>query len=92
MTPPNQLGVDFNSFNNQTTDFNVANRKGFDFNAFNQRDADLFSAKPFVVAGGHSENGDPLFYVANQNSVDIVKLSPPVCSPSRRKVIVFLYF
>lgn len=59
-----------------------------DFGAFASphRSGDLFSAKPFVVAGGQNENGDSLFYVADQNSVDIVKLSPPVCSPSRRKV------
>lgn len=47
---------------------------------------DLFGSTPFVVGGGHNENGDPLFYVANHHSVDIVKLSPPTCSP-RRKVI-----
>lgn len=46
---------------------------------------DLFGTAPFVVGGGHSENGDPLFYVANQHTVDIVKLSPPTRSP-RRKV------
>lgn len=46
---------------------------------------DLFTDQPFIVGGGTSENGDPLFYVANHNSVDIVKLSPPVFSP-RRKV------
>lgn len=50
---------------------------------------DLYSFQPFIVGGGHSENGDPLFYVANQHSVDIVKLSPPTCSP-RRKVIILL--
>lgn len=68
-------------------DFGGFGQKGADFGSFNHKGADLFSTKPFVVAGGHSENGDPLFYVTNQNSVDIVKLSPPVCSPSRRKVI-----
>jgi hypothetical protein len=52
---------------------------------------DLFGTTPFVVGGGHSENGDPLFLVANQHSVDIVKLSPPTCSP-RRKVIVVCRF
>lgn len=46
---------------------------------------DLFGSAPFVVGGGHNENGDPLFYIANHHSVDIVKLSPPTCSP-RRKV------
>ncbi|EFA12610.1 DENN domain-containing protein 1B isoform X1 [Tribolium castaneum] len=45
---------------------------------------DLFGTTPFVVAGGHSENGDPLFLVANQHSIDIVKLSPPTCSPRRK--------
>ncbi|XP_050501075.1 DENN domain-containing protein 1B isoform X2 [Diabrotica virgifera virgifera] len=50
------------------------------------RDAsrNLFSSTPFVVGGGHSENGDPLFFVANQHSVDIVKLSPPSHSPRRK--------
>lgn len=46
---------------------------------------DLFSSTPFVVGGGHSENGDPLFFVANQHSVDIVKLSPPTHSPRRKQ-------
>ncbi|XP_076265054.1 DENN domain-containing protein 1A-like isoform X2 [Rhynchophorus ferrugineus] len=48
---------------------------------------DFFAtAKPVVVGGGHSENGDPVFYVTNKNVVDVVKLIPPVqCSPSRRK-------
>ncbi|RZC38987.1 DENN domain-containing protein 1A [Asbolus verrucosus] len=45
---------------------------------------DLFGTTPFVVGGGHSENGDPLFLVANQHSIDIVKLSPPTCSPRRK--------
>ncbi|CAG9864679.1 unnamed protein product [Phyllotreta striolata] len=40
---------------------------------------------PFVVGGGHSENGDPLFFVANRHSVDIVKLSPPTHSPRRKQ-------
>lgn len=31
-----------------------------------------------------------MFFVANKNVVDVVKLTPPVqCSPSRRKVTVF---
>ncbi|KAJ8937763.1 hypothetical protein NQ318_006626 [Aromia moschata] len=47
---------------------------------------DLFgTAAPFVVGGGHSENGDPLFFVANRHSVDIVKLSPLTCSPRRKR-------
>lgn len=45
---------------------------------------DIFGTIPFVVGGGHSENGDSVFYVANQNSVDIVKLSPPTSSPRRK--------
>ncbi|CAH1998637.1 unnamed protein product [Acanthoscelides obtectus] len=49
---------------------------------------ELLSANPsFVVGGGH-ENGDPVFYVAGGGrggAVDVVKLTPPVCSP-RRKV------
>lgn len=47
---------------------------------------DLFGTSAFVVGGGRNENGDPLFYVAHQDSVDIVKLSPPVVNVSRRKV------
>ncbi|XP_045464252.1 DENN domain-containing protein 1B isoform X2 [Harmonia axyridis] len=46
---------------------------------------DLFGTSAFVVGGGRNENGDPLFYVAHQDSVDIVKLSPPVVCVSRRK-------
>ncbi|KAL3276227.1 hypothetical protein HHI36_020943 [Cryptolaemus montrouzieri] len=49
---------------------------------------DLFGTAPFVVGGGRNEDGDPLFFVAHQHSVDIVKLSPPVVStPHRRKQI-----
>lgn len=51
---------------------------------------DIFGTTPFVVGGGHSENGDPLFLVANQNSIDIVKLSPPTCSPRRKVRFVFV--
>lgn len=47
---------------------------------------DLFGTAPFVVGGGHSENGDPVFLVASRHAVDVVKLSPPSSSP-RRKVI-----
>ncbi|CAH0546631.1 unnamed protein product [Brassicogethes aeneus] len=50
---------------------------------------DLFGTEPFVIGGGHAENGDPLFYVANQHSVDIVKLSPPTCSPRRKTTLKF---
>lgn len=90
ITPQNQTIPDFSALGGQkSVDFNASIQKAADFDAFNQSGADLFSEKPFVVAGGHSENGDPLFYVTNQNSVDIVKLSPPVCSPSRRKVMFF---
>ncbi|CAG9763376.1 unnamed protein product [Ceutorhynchus assimilis] len=48
---------------------------------------DFFAnSKPFVVGGGHNENGDPLFFVSNRNMVDVVKLTPPVqASPGRRK-------
>lgn len=48
---------------------------------------DLFGSAPFVVGGGQNENGDTVFLVASENSVDMVKLSPPAYSP-RRKVIV----
>lgn len=51
---------------------------------------DIFGTTPFVVGGGHSENGDPLFLVANQHSIDIVKLSPPTCSPRRKVRFVFV--
>lgn len=45
------------------------------------------SSKPFVVAGGRSENGDPVFFLANKSQVNVVKLTPPAqCSTSRRKV------
>lgn len=49
---------------------------------------DLFGTAPFIVGGGHSENGDPLFLVASRNAVDVVKLSPPTASP-RHKVNVY---
>ncbi|CAH1998632.1 unnamed protein product [Acanthoscelides obtectus] len=49
---------------------------------------ELLSANPsFVVGGGH-ENGDPVFYVAGGGrggAVDVVKLTPPVCSPRRKQ-------
>lgn len=51
----------------------------------NQREQNFFASVPFVVGGGHSENGDPVFLVANNHTVDVVKLTPPVSSP-RRKV------
>lgn len=47
---------------------------------------DLFGSTPFVVGGGCNENGDAVFLVASDNSVDMVKLSAPAYSP-RRKVI-----
>ncbi|KAH1010766.1 hypothetical protein HUJ05_005012 [Dendroctonus ponderosae] len=44
------------------------------------------SSKPFVVAGGRTENGDPVFFLANKSQVNVVKLTPPAqCSTSRRK-------
>ncbi|XP_066256358.1 DENN domain-containing protein 1B-like isoform X1 [Euwallacea similis] len=46
----------------------------------------LDTSKAFIVGGGQNENGDPVFYLANRNSVDIVKLTPPMqYPPSRRK-------
>ncbi|KAK9877893.1 hypothetical protein WA026_020119 [Henosepilachna vigintioctopunctata] len=45
---------------------------------------DLFDTSAFVIGDGSNENGDPLFYVTNQHSVDIVKLSPPVNSAIRK--------
>lgn len=50
------------------------------------RDSDLFGSEPFVVGGGRNENGDPVFLYANQHTVDVVKLSPPVHSSLRKKV------
>ncbi|XP_025836146.1 DENN domain-containing protein 1A-like [Agrilus planipennis] len=46
---------------------------------------EFFATTPFVVGGGRCENGDPVFYIANHHSVDMVKLSPPTASP-RKKV------
>lgn len=46
---------------------------------------DLFGTAPFIIGGGHNENGHPVFLVANQHTVDVVRLSPPTNSP-RRKV------
>ena len=48
--------------------------------------ADFFGNTPFIVGGGHSENGHPVFLVANQHTIDVVRLSPPVISSPRRKV------
>uniref|UniRef100_A0A1Y1L742 UDENN domain-containing protein n=3 Tax=Photinus pyralis TaxID=7054 RepID=A0A1Y1L742_PHOPY len=48
---------------------------------------EFFGTASFVVGGGRSENGDPVFLVANRHTVDVVKLSPPTISP-RRKVAV----
>lgn len=50
------------------------------------KEQDLFGSEPFVVGGGRNENGDPVFLYANQHTVDVVKLSPPVHSSTRKKV------
>lgn len=52
---------------------------------------DLFGSTPFVVGGGQNENGDAVFLVASENSIDMVKLSPPTFSPRRNKVIHHRY-
>lgn len=50
---------------------------------------DLFGSTPFVIGGGQNENGDAVFLVASENSIDMVKLSPPATFSARRnKVIV----
>lgn len=54
------------------------------------REQNFFGATPFVVGGGHNENGDPVFLVANNHTVDVVKLKPPTCSP-RKKVLKFCF-
>ncbi|KAI4470684.1 denn domain-containing [Holotrichia oblita] len=46
---------------------------------------DLFGTAPFIIGGGHNENGHPVFLVANQHTVDVVRLSPPTNSPRRKK-------
>lgn len=53
---------------------------------------DLFGAAPFVVGGGRSENGHPVFLLADKRGgVDVVKLEPPrgiatmAYSPARKK-------
>lgn len=54
--------------------------------AVSSGESEFFGTTPFVVGGGRSENGDPVFLVANQHFIDVVKLSPPTASP-RRKVM-----
>lgn len=52
------------------------------------RQSDLLdTTKSFIVGGGQNENGDSVFYLANRNTVDVVKLTPPASfsSTSRRK-------
>lgn len=44
---------------------------------------DIFGATPFVVGG--RENGTPVFLLANQHTVDVVRLTPPIISPYRTK-------
>lgn len=51
------------------------------------KERDLFGSEPFVVGGVRNENGDPVFLYANQHSVDVVKLSPPIHTSLRKKVI-----
>lgn len=51
---------------------------------------EFFGTTSFVVGGGCTENGDPLFLLTNRHTIDVVKLTPPIISP-RRKVMCFLY-
>ncbi|XP_021921534.1 DENN domain-containing protein 1B-like isoform X2 [Zootermopsis nevadensis] len=46
---------------------------------------DLFGSTPFVVGGGGSVDGDPVFVVASPSSIDLVKLPPPVQSHCSKK-------
>lgn len=50
---------------------------------------DIFGATPFVVGG--RENGTPVFLLANQHTVDVVRLTPPIISPYRTKVMWFCF-
>lgn len=52
---------------------------------------EFFGTASFVVGGGRSENGDPVFLVANRHTVDVVKLSPPIISPRRKVNNLSLY-
>lgn len=52
---------------------------------------DLFGSTPFVVGGGQNEHGDAVFLVASDNSVDMVKLEPPIYSPRRKVIIIKLF-
>lgn len=52
------------------------------------KEHDIFGSEPFVVGGGRNENGDPVFLYANQHTVDVVKLSPPIHSSQRKKVCI----
>ncbi|KAL1518245.1 hypothetical protein ABEB36_001894 [Hypothenemus hampei] len=47
----------------------------------------LCNSKSLIVGSGQNENGDPVFFLANQNVVDVVKLTPPqqYSSTSKRK-------
>lgn len=50
---------------------------------------DLFGSTPFVVGGGGSVDGDPVFVVASPSSIDLVKLPPPVQSHCSKVNIVY---
>jgi hypothetical protein len=47
---------------------------------------DLFGSTPFVVGGGGSVDGDPVFVVASPSSVDLVRLPPPQSHGSKVNV------
>lgn len=49
-------------------------------------DYDLFGSTPFVVGGGGSVDGDPVFVVASPSSVDLVRLPPPQSHGSKVNV------
>ncbi|XP_033611221.1 DENN domain-containing protein 1B isoform X2 [Cryptotermes secundus] len=46
---------------------------------------DLFGSTPFVVGGGGSVDGDPVFVVASPSSVDLVRLPPPQSHGSKKE-------
>jgi hypothetical protein len=47
---------------------------------------DLFGSAPFVVGGGGSVDGEPVFVVASPSSVDLVRLPPPQSHGSKVNV------
>jgi hypothetical protein len=50
---------------------------------------DLFGSTPFVVGGGGSMDGDPVFVVASPSSIDLVRLPPPVQSYGSKVNVIY---